>query len=72
MMSWKKATEKTIPETKYVAKGLNESEVYEFRVAAVNKVGAGPYSDNSTLPFSTCSTQSAITYYFKILLNSIT
>jgi Fibronectin type III domain len=52
MMSWKKASEKTISDTKYVAKGLSESELYEFRVAAVNKVGTGPYSDNSTLPFS--------------------
>lgn len=51
-MSWKKATEKTISDTKYVVKGLNDSEVYEFRVAAVNKVGTGPYSDNSSLPFS--------------------
>ncbi len=52
MSSWKKATESTISDTKYVAKGLNDSECYEFRVAAVNKVGTGPYSDNSTLPFS--------------------
>jgi len=51
MMSWKKATEKTVADTKYVAKGLADSEVHEFRVAAVNKVGMGPYSDNSTLPF---------------------
>jgi len=47
-VSWKKATEKTVTELKFTATGLNDKELYEFRVAAVNKAGTGPYSDNST------------------------
>ena len=45
--AWKKATEKTLTELKFTATGLNDKELYEFRVAAVNKAGTGPYSDNS-------------------------
>lgn len=45
--SWKKATEKTLTELKFAASGLNDKELYEFRVAAVNKAGTGPYSANS-------------------------
>jgi titin len=45
--SWKKITDKPISELKHTVKGLNDTELYEFRVAAVNKVGMGPYSDNS-------------------------
>jgi len=45
--TWKKATEKALTELKFAATGLNETEMYEFRVAAVNKAGNGPYSDNS-------------------------
>ena len=47
-VSWKKVTEKTLTELKFTATGLNDKELYEFRVAAVNKAGTGPYSDNST------------------------
>ena len=46
-VTWKKASEKTLTEMKFTATGLNEKELYEFRVAAVNKAGTGPYSDNS-------------------------
>ena len=45
--SWKKATEKTLTELKFTATGLNDTEQYEFRVAAVNKAGTGPCSANS-------------------------
>lgn len=47
IVSWKKVTEKPISDTKYVAKGLPESDSYEFRVAAINKAGTGPYSDSA-------------------------
>ena len=46
-VSWKKATENTLTELKFKATGLNDTELYEFRVAAANKAGTGPYSDNS-------------------------
>ena len=35
------------PECKYTIKGLKDDELYEFRVAAENKAGVGPCSDNS-------------------------
>jgi len=46
-VSWKKATEKALMELKFTAAGLKDAELYEFRVAAVNKAGTGPYSANS-------------------------
>ena len=46
-VSWKKATEKTLTELEFTATGLSDKELYEFRVAAVNKAGTGPYSANS-------------------------
>lgn len=45
--TWKRVTQEKLLETKYTAKGLKDSELYEFRVAAENKAGVGPYSDNS-------------------------
>lgn len=44
---WKRITEETISDLKYAAKGLNVDDLYEFRVAAENKAGVGPYSDPS-------------------------
>jgi len=46
-VAWKKASDKALMELKFTATGLNDKELYEFRVAAVNKAGTGPYSDNS-------------------------
>jgi len=46
-VAWKRATEKTLTELKLTATGLNDTELYEFRVAAVNKAGTGPCSANS-------------------------
>lgn len=46
-VSWKKVTEKTLTELKFKATGLNDTVLYAFRVAAANKAGTGPYSDNS-------------------------
>ena len=47
--SWSRATGviPTITETTFKVQNLQENEVYEFRVAAVNAAGKGPYSDNS-------------------------
>ena len=45
--TWKRVTEKTIEQLMFVAKGLKVEEEYEFRVAAENKAGVGPYSESS-------------------------
>ena len=45
---WITASPKGIPENKFLCKGLNKDDMYEFRVAAVNRAGQGPYSDSST------------------------
>ena len=42
---WIKATEGEISRTSYTVKGLTEGNMYEFRVAAENKAGIGPFSD---------------------------
>ena len=46
---WKRATEDTVATCKYTVKGLKEGDLYEFRVAAENKAGVGPASEN-TMP----------------------
>ena len=48
LFQWKRVTETTITELAYTAKGLNTDDVYEFRVAAENKAGVGPFSESST------------------------
>ena len=45
---WLRASSSLIKETMFVVKGLMEDMKYEFRVAAENKAGAGPYSGNSS------------------------
>ena len=45
---WSKATDVTIEMTSHKLTGLQENMFYEFRVAAENKAGLGPYSLPST------------------------
>lgn len=40
--------DQTIPEPKFTVKKLRKDAVYEFRVAAENKAGIGPFSENTT------------------------
>ena len=44
---WKPVSADVISQPKSTAKGLKQDVPYEFRVAAVNKAGRGPFSDNS-------------------------
>ena len=46
---WKRSTVETIEEPKYTLRKLSTDTVYEFRVAAENKAGVGPFSQ-STMP----------------------
>ena len=39
----------TVPQPKFTITGLDVESLYEFRVAAENKAGVGPYSEN-TMP----------------------
>ncbi len=48
LFKWNRITQDTIAELKYLAKGLKMSDTYEFRVAAENKAGQGPYSESTT------------------------
>jgi hypothetical protein len=43
---WSPVTTDKITETTYVARRLTTDTDYVFRVSAVNKVGAGPASEN--------------------------
>ncbi len=43
---WTEANpDETVPDLKYIVKGLKEGQTYEFRFAAQNKAGVGPASD---------------------------
>ena len=44
---WTKAKRETVSETTFTVKDLIEGKEYEFRVAAVNKAGTGPFSEPS-------------------------
>ena len=44
---WKRGNDETVPVTTYQLKNLREEEVYQFRVAAENRAGAGPYSEST-------------------------
>lgn len=45
---WEKYTpEGVVPQTNHVVAGLKDDTYYEFRVAAENKAGVGPFSDPS-------------------------
>ena len=46
---WLRASDDSIPDTAHVVKGLKEDMIYEFRIAAENKAGMGPFSEN-TMP----------------------
>ncbi|XP_072047556.1 myomesin-3-like [Amphiura filiformis] len=42
---WIKVTKETVIDTEYTIRDLTEGQTYEFRVAAVNKAGPGPFSE---------------------------
>lgn len=44
---WTRATRETIHEMQYTLRELTEGGEYEFRVAAENKAGVGPFSDTT-------------------------
>ena len=44
---WTKAVRDSVSETSLTVKDLIEGKEYEFRVAAVNKAGTGPFSEPS-------------------------
>ena len=45
---WQPATSKSITATRYTMQDLPEETSYDFRVAAKNKAGAGPFSGTSS------------------------
>ena len=44
---WIRANKDDVPEREYVVRGLKEDSIYEFRIAAENKAGVGPCSENT-------------------------
>ena len=46
--SWRRVTEREITRLEFEATGLDVEETYEFRVAAENQAGVGPYSESTT------------------------
>lgn len=47
-LKWIRANKKDNPNCQFLVKGLKKEGIYEFRVAAENKVGVGRYSDSTT------------------------
>ena len=45
---WLRANKNDVSETKYTVKGLDNDNMYEFRITAENKAGAGPPSEPSS------------------------
>ena len=45
---WKTATPVPVSQRQYTLNNLMEDMVYEFRVAACNPAGTGPFSNNSS------------------------
>jgi len=54
-------TKQNVPETNHTVTGLKEDTYYEFRIAAENKAGQGPFSDPSQ------AVKTPIGLYFPIL-----
>lgn len=44
---WYRATQKTLISTEYTVSGLTSTKKYRFRVAAVNTMGTGEFSEGS-------------------------
>lgn len=44
---WYRATQKTLTSTQYTVTGLASNKKYSFRVAAVNAMGTGEFSEGS-------------------------
>ena len=44
---WIRANKDDVPETEYIVRGPKEDSIYEFRIAAQNKAGVGPCSENT-------------------------
>ena len=49
VFKWKQAADDLVSDMTCIVKGLKEDNLYEFRIAAHNKAGQGPFSDN-TMP----------------------
>ena len=47
-VQWVQATDEQISKTEHKLTKLTQDAIYEFKVAAENKVGAGPFSDPSS------------------------
>lgn len=46
-LAWSKASHSMVKDTTYRVINLTEHQIYEFRAAAINAAGQGPWSDPS-------------------------